>query len=573
MKLVYELLKKGLCVGIPLGLSLGVSLAVANPSVAQNQSDSTGPIPGLPPGLQRDELPPGLQRDELPPGLIRIIESGRFITNQSDVTGPIVGPGTNQSDITGGGGIIIVRRLVIRLTTAGFIDPLNAGLQVLESSTTTTTTTTTTVTETITPEQPPAVETVETEPVETPVEVAETPETVETPETREPVATNQSDITGVSLPTAQTTTVPIDVQPLFSPMVLMVPSNRNNISTNNPAFTNLLLDSFLSQLSFSRLQVVSMGNSARVIMSFNGRRVIIALAGVAMGSTQDFPVMPASSRPGSFRFVGVVSGVWVDPPTSEGFHYEMESDSLFTEIMDFPTGFDGKFTVSSGGRVLGEFGPGESVDFSDFPGGGVKEFTITGIDPLADPADPMAFPLQVAFNTEKADFSMAAIEKIESLPEAETATTDPGPFEIAVVTPDETVNLEPGAIATSLEAQADMLTGSEANWSPVQLEAFENAVAAVRSDLDMMSGNFEGLFTRETGINTSRLNPTMASVESLQQSLSALVEQVNAIPGKTDPDRAAAVGQMLQDIESMTLLLEAMNPMLDDLSEAIATAR
>jgi hypothetical protein len=159
------------------------------------------------------------------------------------------------------------------------------------------------------------------------------------------------------------------------------------------------------------------------------------------------------------------------------------------------------------------------------------------------------------------------------LPEAETATTDPGPFEVAVVTPDETVNLEPGAIATSLEAQADMLTGSGANWSPLQLEAFENAVAAVRSDLDMMSGNFEGLFTRETGINTSRLNPTMASVESLQQSLSSLVEQVNAIPGKTDPDRAAAVGQMLQDIESMTLLLEAMNPMLDDLSEAIATAR
>lgn len=104
-----------------------------------------------------------------------------------------------------------------------------------------------------------------------------------------------------------------------------------------------------------------------------------------------------------FEFCAVPSLVWVDPPTGLGYEYEMTSDSLFTHILDFPTGFGAPFSVLVNGVALpGSFGPGDSVDF----GAGVEKFVITGIAPGVDASDPAVFPIKLAFNTPTASFRM-----------------------------------------------------------------------------------------------------------------------------------------------------------------------
>lgn len=138
-----------------------------------------------------------------------------------------------------------------------------------------------------------------------------------------------------------------------------------------------------------------------------------------LGSSQETPVLPSSQSPGGeFFFTNVHSGSWVDPPLVEGFHYQMTTPgSLFTGITGFPTGFSSPFTVSAGGSVLGQFVPGQTLTF---PGGGVSSFDVTGIQPLADAADPLAFPLQLTFNTPTASFTMQGIEPV---PEPSTLLT------------------------------------------------------------------------------------------------------------------------------------------------------
>jgi hypothetical protein len=106
---------------------------------------------------------------------------------------------------------------------------------------------------------------------------------------------------------------------------------------------------------------------------------------------------------GFFTFIEAFIGAWVDPPLAFGYEYEMLSDSLFTAILDFPTGFDNSFTVSVDGIPLpGAFGPGDSVVFEE----GVRKFSITGISPLVDAESPDVFPVRLAFSTSSASFTM-----------------------------------------------------------------------------------------------------------------------------------------------------------------------
>ena len=138
------------------------------------------------------------------------------------------------------------------------------------------------------------------------------------------------------------------------------------------------------------------------------------------GSSQDNPILavPVAEAPRGticdlplavpilFCFAAVPSGHWFDPPLALGYAYHMLADSLFTAILDFPTGFNHAFTVSVDGIPLpGAFGPGETVDFD----AGVSTFTITGISPLVDAEQPGAFPIKLAFNTPTASFTMQPI--------------------------------------------------------------------------------------------------------------------------------------------------------------------
>lgn len=140
------------------------------------------------------------------------------------------------------------------------------------------------------------------------------------------------------------------------------------------------------------------------------------------GSSQNNPILPDITDKNRFIFRDVPSGRWYDPPTTYGFRFLMTSDSLFTGILDFPTGIDrdNLFTLSVGNQLIGEFSPNKSVDFVALFGQGVSEFTITGIDPLVDATNPTALPIKLAFNTETANFEMLALEhpQSNSIPES-----------------------------------------------------------------------------------------------------------------------------------------------------------
>ncbi|WP_228055831.1 hypothetical protein [Lusitaniella coriacea] len=141
-----------------------------------------------------------------------------------------------------------------------------------------------------------------------------------------------------------------------------------------------------------------------------------------IGWTQDNPILPQIVESGQWIFEDVPSRHWFDPPTAYGSCYTMLDDSLFTEILDFPIGIDedNSFKISVDDTTLGEFSPGENVDFISLLGGGVSSFTLTEIDPLIDTEDPSAFPLQLAFNTKTADFKMEALSKPSTVPEPRT---------------------------------------------------------------------------------------------------------------------------------------------------------
>ena len=160
------------------------------------------------------------------------------------------------------------------------------------------------------------------------------------------------------------------------------------------------------------------------------------------GGDQFSPILPRFVFIGIFVFTNVPSGRWVDPPMADGFEYEMTArdvpvgtpsrvfpgmtgvgqadDSVFTRISGFPIDVDADdtFVVSVDGIVLGEFSPGDTLSFSDYADalgdrlvdGGVRKFTISEINPAVNTRDPIAFPLQLDFNTNTASFEMRALE-------------------------------------------------------------------------------------------------------------------------------------------------------------------
>ena len=159
-------------------------------------------------------------------------------------------------------------------------------------------------------------------------------------------------------------------------------------------------------------------NSSNV--SVNSSNSTSIRTGTQTGTSQANPILPTLIRNRIFSFVNVRSGNWFDPPTAYGFSYKMTSDSLFTKILDLPTGFNNPFTVAVKDILLGTiFTPGQSIDFKNYStqlgsflvgGVGVSEFSVTGIN--ADPTNPEAFPIQLEFNTEMASFDQEAIEAV-----------------------------------------------------------------------------------------------------------------------------------------------------------------
>jgi len=137
--------------------------------------------------------------------------------------------------------------------------------------------------------------------------------------------------------------------------------------------------------------------------------VDVVLSPFAPGTRQDSPLMPgAGSTAGNYAFTGVASDQWFDPPASPGFTYAMTAGSKFTKISDFPSGFSGPFSVYVGDTLLGQFAPGQSVDFTSFPGGGVSSFSVLDISPFGTDTS-LGFPLKLSFDTPTASFTQTAV--------------------------------------------------------------------------------------------------------------------------------------------------------------------
>ncbi|MBL9076732.1 MAG: hypothetical protein JNL08_04465 [Planctomycetes bacterium] len=134
----------------------------------------------------------------------------------------------------------------------------------------------------------------------------------------------------------------------------------------------------------------------------------VTASGEVRGESQHFPVLPIVPPNG---FSGG-SGWWYDPPLALGFDFQMAGGSLFTDILTLPVGIDGDgmFEVEVGNQSLGQFAEGTRVDFRQILGGnGVPAFRIVGIDPAVDSTDAMVFPVQLAFDTPTADFTMTPV--------------------------------------------------------------------------------------------------------------------------------------------------------------------
>ena len=115
------------------------------------------------------------------------------------------------------------------------------------------------------------------------------------------------------------------------------------------------------------------------------------------GLTQQNPILPNSIQNGWQVFNQVPGCRWYDPPTTYGFEFQSLEDTLFTEILDFPAGDDQEFTVAVGDSILGNFSPGDKLDFVSLLGYPVDNFRITGIDSLFGETAETAFPIQLAF--------------------------------------------------------------------------------------------------------------------------------------------------------------------------------
>jgi len=129
------------------------------------------------------------------------------------------------------------------------------------------------------------------------------------------------------------------------------------------------------------------------------------------GGTQSLPEWPCALLPVP-SFCNAPSGRWFDPPLALGYDFQQTGSSLFTDILTLPVGIDGDglFEVQVGNQSLGQFAQGTGVNFVQLLGNGVPAFRIVGIDPGADATDVEAFPVQLAFNTPTADFTMTPVK-------------------------------------------------------------------------------------------------------------------------------------------------------------------
>ena len=118
-------------------------------------------------------------------------------------------------------------------------------------------------------------------------------------------------------------------------------------------------------------------------------------------------ITPTTTEGASFVFVGRNTFNWFDPVVADAYAFAVtDGSNTFTAVADFPTNFAASFRVSVDGTDLGTYGPGEPCMFTNTYPGGVSNFLVSGIFPLVDAEDEMAFPIQLEFSSQQASFTM-----------------------------------------------------------------------------------------------------------------------------------------------------------------------
>ena len=140
------------------------------------------------------------------------------------------------------------------------------------------------------------------------------------------------------------------------------------------------------------------------------------------GSTPINPILPeisclidVPSGGISFCFATPIRG-WYDPPMASGFEYELIGGSgAFSEVQ-LPPGFLNLQLLVDGNIVDADFDYGERFIFAP----GVTNFSLLGLSPLVDSANPTAFPTYLEFTGTPGELRMTPIVETAAVPEPAT---------------------------------------------------------------------------------------------------------------------------------------------------------
>jgi hypothetical protein len=206
------------------------------------------------------------------------------------------------------------------------------------------------------------------------------------------------------------------ITPLGStPFVPPAGADQIRLLLDRPDVSN---DNFFASFSYlSSGSVLGGGAFSTPAQLFQGEEFVRAgFFASEEGSTPNNPFLPSSVMNGIFTFPNPLRGQWFDPPFVDGFTYTLTGGATFTEVGVPPASFGfGPVDVVVGGVVLDTLDPDEHFVF----GPGVTTFSLQGISPLVDAADPRAFPTFLDFTGTATTLTMAALTPT-AIPEPST---------------------------------------------------------------------------------------------------------------------------------------------------------
>jgi hypothetical protein len=146
-----------------------------------------------------------------------------------------------------------------------------------------------------------------------------------------------------------------------------------------------------------------------------GARDVITLP---TGSDPTNPVLPDRQEPGLFVFLDPLPGLWYDPPFADGYRYELEGGATFTSVKTPPMsfGFGDIDVFIPGYGIVGVASPNVEFDLDPYNS---AVFSLLGIDPPVDIADPTAFPTFLDWTGTATKLTMTAI-LVRGVPEPST---------------------------------------------------------------------------------------------------------------------------------------------------------